>query len=463
MTMLSKPRVLIISDQSVNFSLPDTWEALQFSYSFSDEPSPDGFSAWKQDPSHFFVAKSCKNLAGGFALQALNRPVLQLALKQKIDGVLLIGLYGCTIDLPRIFSFLGIPVVWALQPDVKNIETLFDRFTAPWLRDAFSHVTQIYGPSLPFDLKFDPFYTSRADFISTFNTTLCANNEAQLAAYDYSLYEFGLRDHPLLQAMQSADVRHFDGCNRVLDLGCGSGIFLSLLELQGIAACGVERNDPIACYARGMGLDVITADAVKFAAETDLQFDGIYCSHFVEHLPVELVEKLLASLARVVEDDGVVVLTFPDPESIRSQLLGFWRDPEHVRFYHPELIISLASAVGLDLIWSSYDEQPHRVVSFPSKPERLAELTCPEPISSTKVKRRSSLFDNLLRKLLPDLHGTVEQLQAMQEQVAYQSVVIEHQQVLIEQLAARTDKLWDVNQTWAWNDNVTLKFKRRTR
>jgi hypothetical protein len=54
-------------------------------------------------------------------------------------------------------------------------------------------------------------------------------------------------------------------------------------------------------------------------------------------------------LVRAVEPGGTVVLVFPDPESIRSQLLGFWRDPEHVRFYHPDLIELMARAHGLGL------------------------------------------------------------------------------------------------------------------
>lgn len=461
--MQRQPRILVISDRSVDFCLPMHWDVVNVFYAFSTEKSPNGFSAWQIEPSSFLVDYSCKALAGGFSLQALNRPLLQMALKQKIDGVLLVGLYGCTIDLPRVFNFLGVPVAWALQPDIEDIENVADRFTVPWLKDALTYVNCIWGDSWPLG-KFtsgDSFF-SPSDFISAFDVAL-GNQEQQStsASYDYSLYEFGLRDHPLLCAMQAVDVRHFNGCNCVLDLGCGSGIFLSLLEQQGVAACGVERNDPIARYARGMGLDVITADAVQFAAETDRQFDGIYCSHFVEHLPVELVEKLLASLSHIVEDNGVVVLTFPDPESIRSQLLGFWRDPEHVRFYHPELIISFASAVDLELVWSSYEEQPHKVVAFSHEPDPLPELQFHEPplLENNNV----SLSCKLLRKLIPGIHEAIENMRYVKQEMAYQNAFIKHQQAVIEQLAVRTEKLWDINQTWAWNDNVTLKFRRRPR
>lgn len=462
MSMSRNSRVLVISDQSVSFPLPEHWETINVFYNFTHEVSPNGFAAWETSPLHFSVADSCRPLAGGFALQALNRPLMQLALKQPVDAVLVIGLYGCTLDLPRIFSFLKVPVAWAFQPGAEHQWNSTDRFTRPWFDHALS-VTDLLWCSGPGGWLSDRVpCTDTGEFISRLDSAIGKREGAAGSTYDYSLYEFGLRDHPLLSAMQAPDVRHFESCQRVLDLGCGCGIFLSLLEQQGIEAWGVERNEPIAAYARGMGLNVITADAVAFAADTDLRFEGIYCSHFVEHLPVELVEKLLASLARIVVEGGTVVLTFPDPESIRSQLLGFWRDPEHVRFYHPELIISLASAVGLELCWSSYDEQPHEVVSFPVNPRPLPVFTPPEGDAVTVEIRQGTLFERILGRLLPGLAHCNQTLNSLRQQLNIQSARIEHQEAVLQELTERTEKLWDISKTWAWNDNVTLKFKRRT-
>lgn len=457
-----RPRILLVSDRSVEFSLPAHWDVTPLFYSFSTAEPPDAFSAWENTASGLTVKASCKSLAGGFSLQALNRPVLGVALKQPVDGVLLVGLYGCTVDLPRVFSLLDIPLAWAFQQDIEEVLGETDRFTLPWLQDAVSRVASLWSPMpLPAPLGDSPVIASRAEFISGFDNCL-QNREAPVASnYDYSLYEFGLRDHPLLWAMQSPDVRHFEGCRRVLDLGCGSGIFLALLESQGISACGVERNEAVSIYARGMGLDVVTADAIEFMDSVESQFDGIYCSHFVEHLPFEVVEHLLRSIARITANNGVVVLTFPDPESIRSQLLGFWRDPEHVRFYHPELITALASAAGLELVWSSYDEQPHRIFAFPEKPGLLPELEL--PVQNKRERGPESFLQKCLKVLAPGVYSSIKTLEAVQEQVETMELVIRHQQAVIQQLTARTQKLWDINQTWAWNDNVTLKFRKRTR
>ncbi|MBT4522030.1 MAG: methyltransferase domain-containing protein, partial [Halieaceae bacterium] len=283
------------------------------------------------------------------------------------------------------------------------------------------------------------------------------------AGFDYSVYEFCQRDHPLLMAMQKGDTRHFVGCERVLDVGCGAGIFLDCLRQQNIVGLGVERDPVIANYARGMGLDVIDSDALEFLEQTDAQFDGIYCSHFVEHLSFDSVKRLIRLLTLRLRPGGVVVLTFPDPESIRSQLLGFWRDPEHVRFYHPSLISALAVSEGLQLEWSSVDAQPHQVVPFSEQPPPIASW---EALPGAAGEERQSQyapgkFDRFLEKLgLVPAHR-IESLERNQrEWIGEVKGLLEHQQQINTQLEQRTSALWDVSKTWAWNDNATLKLRK---
>ena len=59
------------------------------------------------------------------------------------------------------------------------------------------------------------------------------------ALFDYAGYEFKLRDRQLIRAELAAHVPHFRDCRKVLDLACGSGIFLELMAEAGIPALGV--------------------------------------------------------------------------------------------------------------------------------------------------------------------------------------------------------------------------------
>jgi len=145
------------------------------------------------------------------------------------------------------------------------------------------------------------------------------------------------------------------------------------------------------------------------------------------------VERLVRLCAGALRPGGVAVFTFPDPESIRSQLLGFWRDPEHVRFYHPEIIEVLALGQGLALESSSQRQPGRRVVGFSLAPPEA-------PVAPAAPPGR---WQRLLARC-----GIATQAALAAEQ---------HQR---ERVEGRVRQLWDVNQTWAWDDNVVLRFRK---
>jgi O-antigen chain-terminating methyltransferase len=178
--------------------------------------------------------------------------------------------------------------------------------------------------------------------------------------FEYADYEADprLRDPELISGMQAPYAEHFTGCRQVLDLACGSGIFLGLLSRAGIPAIGIERNEQVAAAAKRRGLEVICADAFDYLAHTSEQFDGIFCAHFIEHLAFDRLLLLIELIADRIETGGRLVLVFPNPESIRMQLFGFWKDPEHVRFYHADLVGSVCRHYGLPAEWINTGDSP---------------------------------------------------------------------------------------------------------
>ena len=465
-------RLLIVSPD--NWMLPgfEAYDCIHLNYQFVTGPSPDGFSAWWADTKpeqdkvyNACVLESCHPLEGGYLQQALNRLFSGLLLRYRPDAIVVVGLHGCTLDLSRIASLMGVPAALVLDQSADTLFAELDRATSSWVRDALSRAELVCSL-----VKQTGFWQSSLSGLS--EHVEAAVLPARLAGFisgttdhnnfDYALYEFCQRDHPLLAQMQAPDARHFLGCEAVLDLGCGAGIFLDQLRRRRIGAVGVERDPAIAEYGRGMGLDIITEDAIRFLEKQTHQFDGIYCAHFVEHLPFEVVRKLITLLAARLQDNGVLVLVFPDPESIRSQLLGFWRDPEHVRFYHPELIMTVARAAGLECEWSSYDDQPHEIVPFELAPEPLSQIAPLEmPLIDTDATY--GIWDKLMRRL-----GFVSgrRYRALEQQIREtQQALLNHaqqQQRQLSEVADRTERLWTVNKTWAWSDNVVLKLRKRS-
>ena len=190
--------------------------------------------------------------------------------------------------------------------------------------------------------------------------------------FDYSHFESQFMDRSYIQMLQRPRVRFFKDCRRVLDLACGPGFFLALLKEAGIEAVGVDRNEAIVEKVRLQGLNVVHSDIFHYLESVEERRDGIFCSHLVEHLPFDRVTRLVELIAMRLEPGGVLVLVFPNPGSIRLHLFGFWRDPEHIRFYNGNLIASVCQHYGLKVEYSNEEETPNQL-----KTPRLEPLPFP--------------------------------------------------------------------------------------
>ena len=348
--------------------------------------------------SHFVVSNDWRSVMAQFGPFELIQYFVQQLQNVRPGRVLIDELNGATADLARMAYALGIPTV--IENEFSTVEDADSLRWSTALRQSISQ--QSHTQDLP-------------------------------VKFGYETYALGMCNHALLAQMQAPYASHFAGCARVLDVGCGTGVFLDLLTRQGITAEGVERNVQSARFAQSLGLSIHSADALEFLARYTNHYDGLYCSHFVEHLPIDAVERLIQLCAQALQPGGVAVFTFPDPESIRSQLLGFWRDPEHVRFYHPELIETLAQVHGLQAEFNSQHFPGRSVGPFSLHPPE-AQVSPPEP---------PGLWSRWAKALGLATAADVNTLQAQNQ----------HQQDLIAQL-------WQVNQTWAWEDNVVLRLRK---
>jgi SAM-dependent methyltransferase len=143
----------------------------------------------------------------------------------------------------------------------------------------------------------------------------------------------------------------FEDNSPVLELGCGRGEFLGLLDEKGIKAEGVDSDDGMVEAARAKGLDVVCGDAVAFLNGDPAPgpYQGVFCAHFVEHLTPDQVRELLAGVRRVLAPGGRFVAVTPNPACYAVLSHDFWRDPTHVRFYDLPLLEFLCREAGLEV------------------------------------------------------------------------------------------------------------------
>lgn len=164
--------------------------------------------------------------------------------------------------------------------------------------------------------------------------------------YDYATRG---RDLALVEDHLRGFIPYFAKCRHVVDIGSGTGIFLRLLRDAGIRATGIENDPALVEQIQLKGCEVMQGDATSIWAGLDFAFDGIFCSHLVEHLPFEQVVGMVEGCTDRIDPGGIVVFAFPNPESLEMQLFHFWRDPQHVRFYHPDIIAGLLRHYGIEI------------------------------------------------------------------------------------------------------------------
>ncbi len=139
------------------------------------------------------------------------------------------------------------------------------------------------------------------------------------------------------------------GRGKVLDLGCGRGEALALLGEHGIEARGVDLSASMVGECRRKGLVAEEGDlleALSRASESSL--GGVVSFHVIEHLPHEVVDRLVRLAWRALSPGGVLILETPSPLSVVVAARNFWLDPTHLRPVHPESLKLTFEQAGFD-------------------------------------------------------------------------------------------------------------------
>jgi len=164
-----------------------------------------------------------------------------------------------------------------------------------------------------------------------------------------SIYEFGGSEKQVRE-IQRFFLGYFRHCRKVADLGCGRGIFLDLLRSAGIQGVGIDSSEESvqACHAKGLE-PICQNDIFAFLADCHERFDGIFCSHVIEHLPYEDGVRLMELCYQALQTNGRLVVVTPNSSDLSVSGEIFWLDPTHVRFYPLLLLKRMATLVGFDV------------------------------------------------------------------------------------------------------------------
>jgi len=134
----------------------------------------------------------------------------------------------------------------------------------------------------------------------------------------------------------------------ILDVGCGRGEWLELLRQSGYTARGIDINRVMIEQCNIRGLEGIESDAIAYLQSlSGNSLGAITGFHIIEHLPFEVLIKLLDEAVRVLHSGGLVIFETPNPENLLVGACNFYSDPTHRNPLFPPTLKFLVEQRGL--------------------------------------------------------------------------------------------------------------------
>jgi ubiquinone/menaquinone biosynthesis C-methylase UbiE len=152
---------------------------------------------------------------------------------------------------------------------------------------------------------------------------------------------------------------------KLLDMGCGLGLFLKLWDPQKWEVFGIDISEQAVEYAKSKGLNVRQGSLEK-TDFSDTRFDVITMFYVLEHLPNPL--KVLKEVRRVLKKDGLLVIRIPQSISAERFLKFFgvrcnlFHPPMHLYDFSTEILREFLLKAGFTKIKT--------VIGRPTFPEK---------------------------------------------------------------------------------------------
>ena len=148
---------------------------------------------------------------------------------------------------------------------------------------------------------------------------------------------------------------------KALDIGCGRGEWISLLNENGFNARGIDVNESMVRLASQKGLNAAVNDALgELKSLDENSLDIITAFQVVEHIKFDDVLELIKEAKRVLAPFGILILETPNPENIMVGTQWFYLDATHKNPIPCELLSFATHYYGLErnFIFKTNEKSP---------------------------------------------------------------------------------------------------------
>ncbi len=138
-----------------------------------------------------------------------------------------------------------------------------------------------------------------------------------------------------------------DASATVIDIGCGRGEWLRLLQQNAIQAVGIDMNSAMVDACKEQGLTAYCLDAIAYLRQQpEASLAAITGFHIIEHLPFKLLLSLFDAALRALRPDGLIIFESPNPENLAVGAFNFYFDPTHLNPVVPAVAQFMAKQRG---------------------------------------------------------------------------------------------------------------------
>jgi len=229
--------------------------------------------------------------------------------------------------------------------------------------------------------------------------------KGQLSPYQYSDFEQRFRgEEAEVKEKLKKYLSIFSSVDHILDIGCGRGEFIELLQQEGKEAEGIDISLSMLRVAKEKGLKCQKSDALQYLKEKgDESIGGIFSAQVIEHLQPDYLREMVLESFRVLKKGSPIVLETVNPLSIFALSNIYFLDVTHQKPLHPEYMRYLLESSGFNDVSILYSEQleaellqeisPESPIAtaFNSNVDKLNKLLYTSPVYAvTGVKSKSS-------------------------------------------------------------------------